>query len=85
MRHMDRRTDEQTDERIAALLYVSYTMYGGGHNKRTRLLTGRIYFMGVAKGKSWGSWEDPQSNPTKIIKDKTCMHYACTARYADMN
>ena len=35
---------------------------------------------GVAKGV--GSW-DPQSNPTKIMKDKKCTHYACTAHYAD--
>jgi len=43
-----------------------------------REVTRKLWFAtrGVAKG--GGSW-DPQSNPTKIIKDKTCTHKACTA------
>ena len=35
------------------------------------------------QGRSQGGSWDPQSNPTKNIKDKTCTHYACTAHCAD--
>jgi len=43
------------------------------------MLAYSVPHMGVAKGESSGSWDPPNPDPLKIVKDKTCKHYACTA------
>ena len=66
--HTHRASVHQAAKLVAALLRVAGVTAGLVESNGS-LPPGQ----GRSQGGSWGSW-DPQSNPTKINKDKTCTH-----------